>query len=59
MNKAKLFEKLEQMKELMGAEHLLNEICRGLSSNELYDALEYTDRMHGLGLFDEKSEEEK
>lgn len=56
MNKAELFIKLEQMTELMGAEKLLNEICQGLSSDELYEALEYVDRMHDLNLFNDESE---
>jgi hypothetical protein len=57
MNRSKLFEKIEEMKELLGAEALLNEICQGLSSDELYAALEYTSRMHDMGLFDESTEE--
>jgi hypothetical protein len=56
MNKTKLFEKLDEMKQLMGTENLLDEICQGLSSDELYAALEYTSRMHDLGLFDESEE---
>lgn len=58
MNKNELYDRLEEMKELMGIENLLNEIVNGMSSNELFDALEYIDRMHDLNLFDEKEENE-
>jgi hypothetical protein len=54
----KTWEKFEEIKELMGADSLLDEICRGLSKDELHDALEYVDRMHDLGVFKDESEEE-
>lgn len=48
MPKKKLYEKYEQMKELMGAEMLLEEIIQGMSSDEMRDSLKFIARMHDL-----------
>lgn len=51
MDKEVLWDKYEQMKELMGAEHLMDELMRALSADEMKENLEYIDRHHELGVF--------
>lgn len=52
LNKNKLFEKMDEMIELMGAETVLEELARAMSSDELQENLEYIDRMNETNLFD-------
>lgn len=56
MDKNKLMEIMDEMKEIMGADELLESLALALSSDELQDNLEYIDRMHDLNVFDEESE---
>ena len=51
LDKNKLFEKMDEMVELMGAEAVLEELARAMSSDELQENLEYIDRMHETDLF--------
>ena len=52
MNKNELFEKMDKMVELMGANAVLEELARAMSSDELQENLEYIDRMNETNLFD-------
>lgn len=52
LNKNELFEKMDEMVELMGAEAVLEELARAMSSDELQENLEYIDRMNETDLFD-------
>ena len=52
LNKNELFEKMDEMVELMGAETVLEELARAMSSDELQENLEYIDRMTETNLFD-------
>lgn len=56
MDKNKLMEIMDEMKEIMGADELLESLALALSSDELQDNLEYIDRMHDLNVFDEETE---
>lgn len=61
MQKKELYDVMAEMKELMGAESLLEELFQAMSSDEAQENLEHIDRMHDLGLFpdeDEESEDE-
>ena len=51
LDKNKLIEKMDEMVELMGAEAVLEELARAMSSDELQENLEYIDRMHETDLF--------
>lgn len=52
LNKNELFVKMDEMVELMGAETVLEELARAMSSDELQENLEYIDRMNETELFD-------
>lgn len=39
------------MKEIMGAENLLDELARALSTDELEENLRWVDKNHDLGIF--------
>lgn len=52
MDKNELMEKLDSMVEILGAETVLEELARAMSSDELQDNLEYVDRMQETNLFD-------
>lgn len=58
MTKSKLYEIYERMKELMGADQLLEEIIQSMSSSEMKESLEYIVRTHDLseefGEFDDE-----
>lgn len=41
----------EKMKEIMGAENLLDELARALSTDELEENLRWVDKNHDLGIF--------
>lgn len=42
---------VDQMVEILGAEEMLNDFTKALSSDELQENLEYIDRMQDLNLF--------
>lgn len=52
MDKNELMEKLDEMVDLMGAETVLEELARAMSSDDLQENLEYIDRMNETNLFD-------
>ena len=41
----------EEMKEMLGAEELVNELAQALSTDELEENLRFIDKKHDLGLF--------
>ena len=41
----------EEMKEMLGAEELVNELAQALSTDELEENLRFIDQNHDLGLF--------
>ena len=41
----------EEMKEILGAEELVNELAQALSTDELEENLRFIDKNHDLGLF--------
>ena len=41
----------EEMKEMLGAEELVNELAQALSTDELEENLRFIDKSHDLGLF--------
>lgn len=51
MDKNELMEKLDEMVAILGAETVLEELARAMSSDELQDNLEYVDRMQETELF--------
>ena len=52
LNKNELFEKMDEMVEMLGAETVLEELARAMSSDELQENLEYIYRMNETELFD-------
>jgi hypothetical protein len=46
MDKSKLYEKLDEMVEIMGAEQMLDALVRALSSDVLEDNLRYINRCY-------------
>ena len=52
LDKNELMIKMDEMVELMGAETVLEELARAMSSDELQENLEYIDRMNETELFD-------
>lgn len=52
MDKNELMEKMDEMVTILGAETVLEELARAMSSDELQDNLEYVDRMQETNLFD-------
>lgn len=59
MEKSMLFEIMEEMASMLGTDELLQEFGHAMSSQELQENLEWIDRNHGLGLFEEEEEEEE
>lgn len=59
MSRTDLMEIVENMKELMGVETLLDNLCQALSSDDLKGNLEYIDRMFETGQFNDEDEEEE
>lgn len=51
MKKEELYEKLEQMVEMLGLEETLDSLAMAMDSKELEENLEYIDRMNDLNLF--------
>ena len=49
-SRAELFEVLNEMVEILGAEETLLEIANALSSDELEENLDYVSRMYDLDL---------
>ena len=52
LNNNELFEKMDEMVEMLGAETVLEELARAMSSDELQENIEYIDRMNETELFD-------
>lgn len=52
LDKNELMEKLDEMVEILGAEYVLEELARAMSSDELQENLEFVDRMNETELFD-------
>lgn len=52
LDKNELMLKMDEMVELMGAETVIEELARAMSSDELQENLEYIDRMNETDLFD-------
>ena len=52
MDKNELMVKMDEMIEMLGAETVLEELARAMSSDELQENLEYIDRMRETELFD-------
>lgn len=52
MNKQELYEVAEQMVEMLGTEHMLDELLRAMDSKELQENLEFIDRTNDTNLFD-------
>lgn len=52
MDKNELMEKMDKMVDLMGAEAVLEELARAMSSDELQANLKFIDRMNETGLFE-------
>ena len=46
-----LYDKYEQMKDLMGADALLEELVQGMSSEELEENLRWVDKNNDLDFF--------
>jgi hypothetical protein len=51
MDKAILYEIIEEMKESLGAEQVLDALCMSLDSDTLEDHLRYIDRNYETKLF--------
>lgn len=51
LDKNELIEKMDEMVAIMGAEAVLDNLARAMSSNELQENLEFIDRMQDLDLF--------
>lgn len=49
--KGELYDKMDELKELLGADKLLLELAKAMSSDELFEYLEYIDRMYDTDLF--------
>ena len=49
-NKESLYEAIEQLKERLGVEFLLDEIAIASSSSALYDNLNHIVKMHNISL---------
>ena len=50
MTNSELYEVVEQMKEAIGTEELLDALVQALSSQELEENLQYIDRMYDTDL---------
>ena len=53
MSKDQLFDKLDKMVEMLGADETILSLAKAMDSRELEDNLKYIDRMNDLNLFDE------
>jgi len=51
MDKNKLYEIVENMTEMLGADNLLNALCMSLDSDTLEDHLRYINRMYETNCF--------
>jgi len=58
MNKDELYGIFTEMKMMLGADALLEELFQAMSSKEAQENLEHIDQMWDLGLFSEEDEEE-
>ncbi len=59
MNSGKLYVVFTEMKEMLGADALLEELFQAMSSQEARENLEHIDQMYDLGLFPEEEDEEE
>lgn len=59
MNKDELYGVFTEMKEMLGADALLEELFSAMSSQEIRENLEHIDQMYDLGLFLEEEDEEE
>lgn len=50
-SKDELMDKMDELKEMLGADELLLNLAKAMSSDELFDNLGYIDRMNDTGLF--------
>lgn len=50
-DKNELMGKMNKLKKLLGADELLLNLALAMSSDELFENLEYIDRMNDTGLF--------
>lgn len=50
-SKDELMDKMDELKEKLGADELLLNLAKAMSSDELFDNLEYIDRMFDTNLF--------
>lgn len=51
MERNELFEIIEQMKDYMSSEQILNALCRSLNSDTLEEHLRYIDKNYEMYLF--------
>ena len=51
MEHEEVWDIFEEMKEMLGAEELVNELAQALSTDELEENLRFIDKNHDLGLF--------
>ncbi|WP_289760601.1 hypothetical protein [Lactobacillus taiwanensis] len=51
MDKNTLMEKSDELKELLGADGLLEALLKAMDSYDLRENLEYIDRMHDTNVF--------
>ncbi len=51
MDKNTLMEKADEIKEVLGADGLLEALLKAMDSDDLRDNLEYIDRMHDTNVF--------
>lgn len=51
MNNNELYEKFEELKEIIGTDALLDELFQALSTDDAYENLEYIDRMNDTRVF--------
>ena len=59
MNGDELYGVFTEMKEMLGADTLLEELFQAMSSQEAWENLEHIDQMYDLGLFPEDEEDEE
>lgn len=50
-SKDELMDKMDELKEMLGADELLLNLALAMSSDELFENLGYIDRMNDTGLF--------
>ena len=51
LNVNELFELAEELEELLGTKELLLNLLKQMNATDLYEALEYIDRMNDTNLF--------